>query len=118
MTVIRLWAQKDGECFDPSVDTMLLDFEVHKTKATEHLRRYFHEWESDEYNKEVILSVGGAYPHFDMWWDVISEVASEYSIDNQDDYLKHPVLKEMIGLEQRIESKLRKCGGELFMEVE
>jgi len=65
----------------------LLDFEVQKTEATEHLRRHFQEWEYDEYNKEIISEIGGTHPNFDMWWDVVSEVAFEFGIEEHDDYL-------------------------------
>ena len=122
MTVTRLWAQKNPKCFDPENDILLLDFELHKTEATELLREYFEEWEDDDYNRMVIRVVGGAFPHFDMWSDSIYDAASELDLgidlDHENVTTGHPLLDEMICLEKRIESEVKKSGGELFMEVD
>jgi hypothetical protein len=122
MTVTRLWAQKHPKCFDPENDILLLDFQLQKTEATELLRNYFEYWEDDDYNRMVIEVVGGAYPHFDMWHDEIDATASELDLeidlDDEGAWSCHPLLKEMIDLQHRIESQVEKSGGELFMEVE
>jgi len=122
MTTTRLWAQKHPKCFDPENDILLLDFQLEKTEATELLRQYFEEWEDDACNQKIIEVVGGTYPHFDMWDDVIWKTAEKLDIDidwdDEDAGSYHPLLGEMTALQHWIEAQVEKSGGELFMEVE
>jgi hypothetical protein len=118
MKVVRLWANKYENHFNRKIDSLVLDFDLEKTEATERLRNYFEGWTYDEWNQKSIEVIGGTYPHFEMWWDEICDAASELDIEDEDEYSKHPLLKEMIDLEARIESELEKNDGALFMEVE
>jgi hypothetical protein len=118
MKVVRVWANKYENHFNPKIDSLILDFDLEKSQATEHLRRYFEGWTYDEWNQKVIDVVGGTYPHFDMWFNEIDEVASELGIEDEDQYEQSPVLKEMIDLERKIESELQRHDGILFLEVE
>jgi len=122
MTITRLWTQKHPKCFDPENDILLLDFQLEKTEATELLRQYFEEWEDDDYNRKDIEVIGGTYPHFDMWDDVIRETADKLDIDidwdDEDACSYHALLGEMSALQHWIEAQVEKSGGELFVEVE
>ena len=118
MNVLRVWANKYENHFNPKIDSLILDFDLEKSQATEHLRRYFEGWTYDEWNQKVIEVVGGTYPHFDMWFEEIDEVASELEIEDECQYCNHPVLREMIELEKRIECALEEHDGILFVEVE
>lgn len=118
MNVLRVWSNKYENHFNPKIDSLILDFDLEKSQATEHLRSYFEGWTFDEWNQEVINVIGGTYPHFDMWFDEIDEVASELEIEDECQYCNHPVLSEMIELEERIKCALEEHGGILFVEVE
>jgi len=118
MTITRLWAQKHPKCFDPENDLMLLDFELQKSEATELIREYFGWWERDDYNQKVIEVIGGAYPHFDSWWEEVGDNFDDsfpFSSSSDPEVI---VASEACELVELLQNQLAESGGELFMEVE
>jgi hypothetical protein len=117
MTVTRLWAQKHPKCFDPENDVLLLDFELQKTEATELIREYFGWWERDEYNQKVIEVIGGAFPHFDSWWEEVEgDFGDSFPLTSSSDP-EVVVASEACELVELLQNQLNESGGELFMEV-